>query len=109
MSEFFHWDRDAMSSYETTITRIRPTLIAADAPSIVSEIPAAADAVMPVVASVTPPASATIVEARDLDILKHSARTNSKRRARFCAHPSPDAEHHDMLIVSLLVSYVTPH
>jgi len=44
-----------------------------------------------------------------IDILKSSARTNSKRRARFCAHPSPDADQHDMLIVSHRDTYVTPH
>lgn len=42
-------------------------------------------------------------------ILKQSARTNSKRRARFCAHPSPEADQHDMLIVSHRDTYVTPH
>jgi cupin fold WbuC family metalloprotein len=44
-----------------------------------------------------------------IDILKKSARTNSRRRARFCAHPSPDADQHDMLIVSHRDTYVTPH
>jgi cupin fold WbuC family metalloprotein len=44
-----------------------------------------------------------------IGILKQSARTNSKRRSRFCAHPSPEADQHDMLIVSHRDTYVTPH
>src|ERR1041384_6090902 len=40
MDEFFHWDPDAMSSDETT--KIEPSLIATDAPSITSE-PAATE------------------------------------------------------------------
>jgi cupin fold WbuC family metalloprotein len=119
MAEFLHWGRNAMSIDETT--RIQPTLIATDAPSIVSETPAAIDV----------ETSATIIKARDLnevaegifysrhpmpllnagviEILKNSARTNSKRRARFCAHPSPEADQHDMLIVSHRDTYVAPH
>jgi len=42
-------------------------------------------------------------------ILKTSARENSRHRARFCAHPAPDAEQHDMLIVSHRDTYVAPH
>jgi cupin fold WbuC family metalloprotein len=49
------------------------------------------------------------VSERVIEILKDSARANSKRRARFCAHPSPDADQHDMLIVSHRDTYVTPH
>jgi cupin fold WbuC family metalloprotein len=44
-----------------------------------------------------------------IEFLKHSARTISRRRARFCAHPNPGAEQHDMLIVSHCDTYVAPH
>jgi len=44
-----------------------------------------------------------------IEFLKHVARTCSLRRARFCAHSSPAAEQHDMLIVTHRDSYVTPH
>ena len=50
-----------------------------------------------------------LVSAGVIEILKDSARTNAKRRARFCAHPSADADQHDMLIVSHRDTYVTPH
>jgi cupin fold WbuC family metalloprotein len=41
--------------------------------------------------------------------LKGLARTVPRRRARFCAHLSPDADQHDMLIVSHRDTYVSPH
>jgi cupin fold WbuC family metalloprotein len=44
-----------------------------------------------------------------IEILKTSARENSRRRARFCAHPTPESEQHDMLIVSHRDTYVAPH
>jgi cupin fold WbuC family metalloprotein len=44
-----------------------------------------------------------------IEFLKHAARTKSIRRARFCAHPAPNADQHDMLIVSHSDTYVTPH
>jgi cupin fold WbuC family metalloprotein len=44
-----------------------------------------------------------------ISFLKDQARINAKRRARVCAHPSPDAEQHDMLIVSHRETYVAPH
>jgi cupin fold WbuC family metalloprotein len=44
-----------------------------------------------------------------IEFLKVSARSNARRRARFCAHPSPGAEQHDMLIVSHRETYVAPH
>jgi cupin fold WbuC family metalloprotein len=44
-----------------------------------------------------------------IDFLKHVARTTPLRRARFCAHPDPNADQHDMLIVSHRDTYVTPH
>jgi cupin fold WbuC family metalloprotein len=50
-----------------------------------------------------------LVSASVIEILKSSARTNAKRRARFCAHPTPDADQHDMLIVSHRDTYVAPH
>jgi cupin fold WbuC family metalloprotein len=42
-------------------------------------------------------------------LLKQAARSVSRRRARFCAHPSADADQHDMLIVSHCETYVAPH
>jgi len=53
--------------------------------------------------------SVPLVSAGVIEILKSAARTNSKRRARFCAHPSAEADQHDMLIVSHRDTYVAPH
>lgn len=50
-----------------------------------------------------------LVNAEVIEFLKQVASTSPLRRARFCAHPSPDAEQHDMLIVSHRDTYVTPH
>ena len=50
-----------------------------------------------------------LVDETVIDVLKHAARTNSKRRARFCAHPSAEARQHDMLIVGHRDTYVAPH
>jgi cupin fold WbuC family metalloprotein len=50
-----------------------------------------------------------LVNQEVIGVLKQAARTNSKRRARFCAHASADAEQHDMLIVSHRDTYVAPH
>jgi len=44
-----------------------------------------------------------------IDFLKEKARCVPQRRARLCAHPSPDADQHDMLIVSHRDTYVAPH
>jgi cupin fold WbuC family metalloprotein len=44
-----------------------------------------------------------------IDFLKAAALRTPSRRARLCAHPSPDAPQHDMLIVSLRDTYVAPH
>jgi cupin fold WbuC family metalloprotein len=44
-----------------------------------------------------------------IDFLKAAAWRTPSRRARLCAHPSPDAAQHDMLIVSLRSTYVAPH
>lgn len=44
-----------------------------------------------------------------IEFLKQVATTCQLRRARFCAHSSPDAEQHDMLIASHRDTYVTPH
>ncbi len=44
-----------------------------------------------------------------IDCLKQSARSNDKKRARLCAHPSPESAQHDMLIVSHRDTYVAPH
>ena len=50
-----------------------------------------------------------IVDQRLIDFLKQAARTTPRRRARFCAHPSADADQHDMLIVSDRDTYIAPH
>lgn len=55
------------------------------------------------------PQSLPIVGGNVIEFLKEAARSNALRRARFCAHPSPDAEQHDMVIVSHRDTYVTPH
>jgi cupin fold WbuC family metalloprotein len=44
-----------------------------------------------------------------VDFLKQAASTTPRRRARFCAHPSAEAEQHDMLIVSHRDTYIAPH
>lgn len=44
-----------------------------------------------------------------IEFLKAAALRTPSRRARLCAHPSPDATQHDMLIVSLRSTYVAPH
>lgn len=44
-----------------------------------------------------------------IEFLKQQARTNAMRRARICAHPSADADQHDMLIASHRDTYVAPH
>jgi len=44
-----------------------------------------------------------------VEFLKEQARANVMRRARICAHPGPDADQHDMLIVSHRETYVAPH
>ena len=41
--------------------------------------------------------------------LKDRAFTTALGRARFCAHPAPDAAQHDMLIVTHQSSYIAPH
>jgi cupin fold WbuC family metalloprotein len=41
--------------------------------------------------------------------LKESALAASRKRARLCAHPTPDSDQHDMLIVSHRQTYVAPH
>ncbi len=50
-----------------------------------------------------------LVDQKVIEFLKHQARVVSRRRARLCAHPSPEAEQHDMLIVSHRDTYVAPH
>src|SRR5437660_1545306 len=50
-----------------------------------------------------------IVDERVVAFLKRTARAIPRRRARFCAHPAPDARQHDMLIVSHRDTYVAPH
>jgi len=50
-----------------------------------------------------------LVDAEVITFLKHAAIKSPLRRARFCAHLSPDAEQHDMLIASHRDSYVMPH
>lgn len=41
--------------------------------------------------------------------LKDSARCLPLRRARLCTHPGPEADQHDMVIVSHRDTYVAPH
>jgi cupin fold WbuC family metalloprotein len=41
--------------------------------------------------------------------LKAAAQGSPTRRARLCAHPTPSADQHDMLIVSHRDTYVAPH
>jgi cupin fold WbuC family metalloprotein len=50
-----------------------------------------------------------LVDAEVIAFLKQAAIKSPLRRARFCAHLSPDAEQHDMLIASHRDTYVTPH
>jgi cupin fold WbuC family metalloprotein len=50
-----------------------------------------------------------IVDDRAIAFLKRTAGAIPQRRARFCAHPAPDAAQHDMLIVSHRDTYVAPH
>ena len=50
-----------------------------------------------------------LVDAEVITFLKQAAAKSPLRRARFCAHLSPDAEQHDMLIVSHRDTYVNPH
>ena len=50
-----------------------------------------------------------LVDADVITFLKQAALKSPLRRARFCAHLSPDAEQHDMLIASHRDTYVAPH
>jgi dTDP-4-dehydrorhamnose reductase len=50
-----------------------------------------------------------LIDHEVIEHLKQVASTCQLRRARFCAHLSPDADQHDMLIVSHRDTYVTPH
>jgi cupin fold WbuC family metalloprotein len=50
-----------------------------------------------------------LLDDRMIELLKETARSIPRRRARFCAHPSPDAEQHDMVIASHRDTYVAPH
>ena len=55
------------------------------------------------------PNSFPVLDDSMIELLKQVACSVSRRRARFCAHPSPDADQHDMLIVSHCETYVAPH
>lgn len=55
------------------------------------------------------PYALPLVDSGLIEFLKQVARTCPLRRARFCAHLTPDAEQHDMLIVTHRDSYVAPH
>jgi cupin fold WbuC family metalloprotein len=44
-----------------------------------------------------------------VEFLKEKARATASKRARLCAHPSAEADQHDMLIVSHRDTYVAPH
>ena len=54
-------------------------------------------------------ASLVTADRRTTDFLKDVARSTPVRRARLCAHPRPEADQHDMLIVSHRDTYVAPH
>jgi cupin fold WbuC family metalloprotein len=49
------------------------------------------------------------IDRTTIEFLKQAAGTVPRRRARLCAHPSPEADQHDMLIVSHGETYVAPH
>ncbi len=53
--------------------------------------------------------SLPLVDAKVIEFLKGAALKSPLRRARFCAHLSPDSEQHDMLIASHRDTYVAPH
>jgi cupin fold WbuC family metalloprotein len=55
------------------------------------------------------PIEMPLVGTEIITFLKQVASSCPLRRARFCAHPSPQAEQHDMLIVSHCDTYVAPH
>jgi cupin fold WbuC family metalloprotein len=50
-----------------------------------------------------------LIDSRLIEFLKSAAGRSRLRRARFCAHLSPNAQQHDMLIVSHRDTYVSPH
>lgn len=50
-----------------------------------------------------------LVDGKLVDFLKGVAASSTLKRARFCAHPAPDSEQHDMLIATHSASYVAPH
>lgn len=50
-----------------------------------------------------------LIDSRLIEFLKGAARRSRLRRARFCAHLSPNAQQHDMLIASHRDTYVSPH
>jgi dTDP-4-dehydrorhamnose reductase len=50
-----------------------------------------------------------LLDANLITFLKQIARNSTLRRARFCAHATPDADQHDMLIATHSDSYVAPH
>jgi len=49
------------------------------------------------------------VDRAEIDVLKTRAAGNPRRRARLCAHGSPDDLVHEMLIVHTADTYVRPH
>jgi cupin fold WbuC family metalloprotein len=53
--------------------------------------------------------SFVLLDTAIIAFLKERARSNPMRRARICAHPSPEDDQHDMLIVSHHDTYVAPH
>jgi cupin fold WbuC family metalloprotein len=50
-----------------------------------------------------------VADRRVIEFLKQIAQSTSRRRARFCAHPSADSDQHDMLIVGHRDTYIAPH
>lgn len=53
--------------------------------------------------------SFVLADAVLVEFLKEKACTTPLRRARLCAHPTPEADQHDMVIASHRDTYVTPH
>lgn len=53
--------------------------------------------------------SLTAISDSDLEALKAEARRTSKKRARLCAHPGPEALQQDMVIALAGATYIRPH
>lgn len=56
-----------------------------------------------------PAGSLVLVSATNVDFLKKMGLQNQRKRARLCAHTSPESSLHEMLIVHTKDTYVRPH